>query len=186
MKNHRGKTLLFLALFLLPLPETGSAITLDVNLKAGGQQKFDISLVRKITYDMNAPIKMTVALTDNTSPSFDISAIRSITFGGKPSKNDSPLVDRLASQLALLSTRRSGAAASLQFSINKPSQVEVRLYAMNGSLIRIISRGWFAAGSHVVFWDGTGRRGTRLGSGNYILTISGIGQSQAFKFVTVK
>ena len=185
MKNQPG---LFacMVLFLSLLPQAGNAVTLDVNLKAGGQQKFDISLVRKISYDMNAPIKMIVSLTDNTSPSFDISAIRSITFGGKPSQTDSPIMKQLLSQITRFSTRGRGAAASVQFTLDKPSLVVVSLYSINGALIRTVSNERFASGSHVVFWDGKGRGTSRVASGNYVLTFSGIGQSQAFKFVTVK
>ena len=184
MKNRFGMTLLILVLSLLP--RTGNAVTLDVNLKAGGQQKFDINLIRKITYDMTAPIKMTVALTDNTTPSFEIGAIRSITFGGKPLQAGSPAMTRLFSQITRFSTRYRGAAASIQFSVDKPSKVVVTLHSLNGALIRTVSSDWFAPGTHVVFWDGTGRGNSRVASGNYVFKISGIGQSQAFKFVTVK
>ena len=184
MKIRFGMTLLILVVSLLP--QTSNAVTLDVNLKAGGQQKFDINLVRKITYDMTAPIKMTVALTDNTSPSFEISAIRSITFGGKPLQAESPAMKRLFSQVTRFSTRNHGAAASIQFSVDKPSQVVVTLHSLNGALIRTVTRDWFAPGTHVVFWDGMGSGMSRVASGNYVLKISGIGQSQAFKFVTVK
>jgi hypothetical protein len=183
MKNRLYIIIPFL-LSLLPL--TAAAVTLDVNLKTGGQQKFEISLVRKISYDMTGPIKMVVALTDNTSPSFDISAIRSITFGGKPLQADAHEINRLLSQVTRFSTRNRGAAASIQFLLDKPSLVVVSLYSVNGVLIRTVTRDRFAPGNHVVFWDGKGRGSSRVAAGNYVLAISGIGKSQAFKFVTVK
>jgi hypothetical protein len=182
--NKRLCTIGLLLVSLLPL--TAAPVTLDVNFKAGGQQKFEISLVRKISYDMTGPIKMVVALTDNTSPSFDISAIRSITFGGKPMQADAPEIMRLLSQVTRFSTRNRGAAASIQFMLDKPSLVVVSLYSINGALIRTVTRDRFAPGNHVVFWDGKGRGSSRVAAGNYVLAISGIGRSQAFKFVTVR
>ncbi len=180
------KRLFGLALFVLIVPRTGMTITLDVNLKDGGQQKFDIAAVQKISYDMTAPVQMLVGLTDNTSASFEISAIKSITFGGKPAQADSPALSRINEQLASFSTRNFGAAASVRFSLTKPSQVTVTLHSINGALVRTVHQDQYAAGSHVVFWDGSGTGTSRIASGTYILKIAGIGKSQAFKFVTVK
>jgi hypothetical protein len=180
------KRIFFFPLILLIMPQSATAITLDVNLKDGGRQKFEISAVRKISYDMAAPIKMIVSQTDNTSASFEISAIKSVAFGGKPAQADSPAFKRIGEQLASFSTRKSGAAASIRFSLSKPSQVTVALHSVKGALIRIVSKDHYTAGSHVIFWENTGRGSARVASGNYILKISGIGQTQAFKFVTVK
>ncbi len=168
------------------MPQGARAITLDVNLNAGGQRKFEIAAVQKISYDTAAPVKMIVTLTDNTSAAFEISAIKSVTFGGKPAQADSPALKRINGQLARLSTRKSGAAASISFSLSKPSQVTVTLHSVSGALIRTVKKDNYAAGNHVIFWDATGRGAARMASGNYILKIAGIGQSQAFKFVTVK
>jgi hypothetical protein len=60
------KCMFFLTMLLWAMPGITTAITLDVNLKAGGQQKFEIASVLKISYDMGAPIKMIVSLTDNS------------------------------------------------------------------------------------------------------------------------
>jgi hypothetical protein len=182
----RKAEILFLSFVVFLPPLAAAGVTLDVNLKAGGVQKFDITTISKITYTATAPVSMVVNLSDATAKPFDISAIGSVTFGGKPAKSDAPRLSRLTAQLALVATRRNGASASIQFSLNKTSAVHVTLHDLSGRTIRVVADSRFAPGDHFVFWDGTNAAGAKVACGTYVLKITGIGASQAFKFVTVR
>ena len=185
-KTHRAAITLLSFIICLFVPGIANTITLDVNLTSGTSQKFDITTIRKITYAMNAPVSMIITFNDATTNPFDISTIRSITFGGKPAKSDIPIIKRIKSQLALFSTHKNGAFASVQFSLDKPSNVVVTLHRLDGRMIRIVTNSRFSAGEHVVFWDGTNASGAKVAAGSYILKINGVGASQAFKFGTVR
>jgi hypothetical protein len=186
IKSHGTAITLLSVIICLLMPGIANAITLDVNLTSGTSQKFDIATIRKITYAMNAPVSMIITFNDATTNSFDISTIRSITFGGKPAKSDFTMLKRLKSQLALFTTRKNGTVASVQFSLDKPSNVVVTLHRLDGRMIRMVTNYRFDAGDHVVFWDGTNASGAKVAAGSYILKINGVGASQAFKFVTVR
>jgi len=88
-----------------------------------------------------------------------------------------------ASSLAsLVSPNPLNPEAELTFSMARPGFAEVRMYDIQGRLVRTLLPGAFiAAGDHEVTIDGRGQRGERLSSGVYI--ISGITVNGTFRML---
>jgi hypothetical protein len=63
-------------------------------------------------------------------------------------------------------------SASIQFEIPKSGEVNLRIYNMQGQLVRILISEEKAAGYHQTFWDGNNDAGGRLASGVYIYRLS--------------
>jgi hypothetical protein len=63
----------------------------------------------------------------------------------------------------------------LRFSLPAADQVSLRIYDVNGRLVRTLVDGVLAPGQHSAFWDGRSRQGAGAGSGVYVvrLTVGG-------------
>jgi hypothetical protein len=164
---------------------TACAVTMSVNKTTGPAQTFDITTIRKITYDLAQTPKMTVVLTTNATQSLDIATIRSITFSGVVTPAERAQVKRIKSDLVSFALRR-GFMPSVSFTVEKPDVVKIGIYTISGELVRSVADQRFDAGDHTVFWDGANEQGRRVSTGNYIMRIDRASRTSAFKFVTVK
>jgi hypothetical protein len=64
------------------------------------------------------------------------------------------------------------AGTSLRFDLPEPAKVTLRLFAIDGSLVRTLARNAeYPAGKHAVAFDGRNDRGQRIRSGVYFLRI---------------
>jgi len=60
----------------------------------------------------------------------------------------------------------------ISFTQSKKSQLNVKIYDVSGTLIKIIVRGKiFSKGSHSVYWDGTNQKEEKVGSGIYFAVL---------------
>ena len=64
---------------------------------------------------------------------------------------------------------------NVEFSLDAPASLEVAIYAVDGSLVRVLAKQSFSAGVSRVGWDGTDRTGKTVASGTYLARISGSG-----------
>ncbi len=65
------------------------------------------------------------------------------------------------------------AAVEIRFELDAPSLMEIRVYDVLGRARALLVDGdLFAAGSHVLRWDGVDISGRRMGSGTYFLVLS--------------
>ena len=69
------------------------------------------------------------------------------------------------------------ASTTLRYALPVASQVELRLYAVNGQLVRRLVRGPQAAGSYQVVWDGLDDGGRHVASGVYF-TVLQVGEQR--------
>ncbi len=63
-------------------------------------------------------------------------------------------------------------STKIQYDIPKSGNVEVRIFNVNGQLVRSLKGGVQSAGTHVVVWDGTNSSGQTASSGVYIYQIA--------------
>jgi hypothetical protein len=57
----------------------------------------------------------------------------------------------------------------LQFSLPREERVRVVIYDLTGRLVRVVASGPYAAGQHVIVWDGLTSVGRKAGAGVYFL-----------------
>jgi hypothetical protein len=68
-------------------------------------------------------------------------------------------------------------ATRIEFSLDRDTQVTLRVFDVHGRLVRTLMDSYLAAGRREVSWDGRGDRGEALPSGAYFLKLTGGGQS---------
>jgi hypothetical protein len=74
--------------------------------------------------------------------------------------------------------------ARFEFALPQPATVRLELFDLNGRLVRTLAEGRYEAGRHQAPWDGTGRNGTRLGTGLFWARLE-VGGKAFTKRVTV-
>jgi hypothetical protein len=90
-------------------------------------------------------------------------------------------------RLALRFTGRSPAPrADLQLGLPSASQVSVRVYDVQGALVRELASGTYAAGWHHVRWDGIGTSGSVAKPGVYFVQANANGDRTLQRFVLLK
>jgi len=78
-------------------------------------------------------------------------------------------------------------AAVLKFAVTKPGPLHVRLYDVQGRLVRtLLNESHAGPGERLVRVDGADDRGARLGSGVYYFRIESAGESRNGRFVMLK
>jgi len=66
-------------------------------------------------------------------------------------------------------------STNVEFSLDAPANLEVAIFAVDGSLVRVLAKQSFPAGASRIGWDGTDRSGRMVASGTYLARISGPG-----------
>ncbi len=75
---------------------------------------------------------------------------------------------------------------NIKFAVDKPGNVEVRVFNVRGELVRTVANGWYPQGLHAVTWDGKTRSGGQAPSGVYYIRAKSIGGSDVIKAVLAK
>ncbi len=77
-------------------------------------------------------------------------------------------------------------STNVEFSLDVPANVQVAIYAVDGSLVRTLAKQSFPAGRAGVAWDGTDRAGRPVASGTYLARLSGSGVSATARVTLVR
>jgi len=63
------------------------------------------------------------------------------------------------------------ASTTIKFNLSEPGKVELRVFDITGSLVKILTERRVDAGRHSVIWDGLNDRGNKVGSGIYLYSL---------------
>jgi hypothetical protein len=74
----------------------------------------------------------------------------------------------------------------INFAVDKPGKVDVRVFNVRGELVKTISDTWYPQGEHTVAWDGKTVNGGRAPSGVYYVRARSNGGTDVIKAVLAK
>jgi hypothetical protein len=75
----------------------------------------------------------------------------------------------------------------IRFELPRGARAKLRIFRVDGSLVRTLADQAFPAGEHRVFWDGTDDRGHDVGSGAYFLSLEADGvRSEGRKVILLR
>lgn len=77
-------------------------------------------------------------------------------------------------------------STKVSFRVGTPQRVELAVYDAGGRLIAVLADQVFAAGQHVVAWNGLDRQGSQVPSGTYVARITSGQTVQTAKLMLVK
>jgi hypothetical protein len=74
----------------------------------------------------------------------------------------------------------------INFAVDKPGNVSVRVFNTRGELVRTITNQWYPQGEHTVSWDGKTQSGGHASSGIYYIKANSGGVTDVIKAVMAK
>jgi len=74
----------------------------------------------------------------------------------------------------------------ISFAVDKPGNVDVRVFNTRGELVRTVSNQWYPQGSHTITWDGSTQSGGHAPSGIYYIRAKSGGSASIVKAVLAK
>jgi hypothetical protein len=74
----------------------------------------------------------------------------------------------------------------INFAVDKPGNVDVRVFNTRGELVRTVTNQWYPQGSHTVSWDGKTQSGGHAPSGIYYIRAKSGGSADVIKAVLAK
>jgi hypothetical protein len=77
-------------------------------------------------------------------------------------------------------------ATSVKYTLRKGGEVSVRIFSLDGRLVKTLVEGPAAAGTHEVLWDGRDNGGNSVRSGMYFVKTTSGGESAVFKLSLLK
>jgi hypothetical protein len=74
----------------------------------------------------------------------------------------------------------------ISFALDKPGNVDVRVFNTRGELVRTVTNQWYPQGAHTVAWDGRTQSGGHAASGIYYIRAKSGGSTDVIKAVLAK
>ncbi len=75
---------------------------------------------------------------------------------------------------------------TIRFRLPRALSARLDLFAADGTRVRALAAGDFAAGDHDLFWDGRDEQGRDVASGTYLLRLDAAGEQQVHKLALVR
>jgi len=132
---------------------------------------------------------MTVHLSTGESVAIPLDDILKIEFTGVPSAGPDP-GSAIAGTTPILFLQSypnpAHRSAMIEYELKGEADVSVRVFNLQGALIRELVRDTQTAGRHAVSWDGAGATGEPVSSGVYFSVVECGGQSVAHRLIVVR
>lgn len=77
-------------------------------------------------------------------------------------------------------------STTIQYSVDKPSQVKISIFDINGRLVKNLVNSFKNAGSYSVVWDGYNQSGGKVASGTYFYRMSYDGKNMVKRMILLK
>ena len=132
---------------------------------------------------------MIVEKTDGTIESYPISSINQISFFGVPtSVREQELVQNVLSSFALYQNYPNpfNPSTTIQYNVPRTGDVEVRIFDIQGRLVRSLSKSYQQAGVHSLVWDSRSNSGMVVASGTYFCQVLFNGTALVMKLILIK
>lgn len=137
-----GKIILVLSLINVFL--FGQSYNMNINLKNGTRLEFQIDEIRKLTFESSTSIKQ-------------LEDLKGIVESFKVMQNyPNPF----------------NPSTTITYQIPRTSYVKVRIFDLNGSLIKELFNGSQNEGEYKIAWDGKNLNNNKVSSGVYVYTIN--------------
>ena len=159
--------LCFLIIFIAALLQAAVAQTyMKLNKTDGSVKQYTITEVSKITFSGQT---LNVHKTDASSTATATTDIRKITFSGKTSGMSNPesgILNQLKSY-----PNPSWEQITFEYALTESTPVSIKIYSMNGELVKQLDKGLMPAGNYSFVWDALDDKGVHASAGTYLCNV---------------
>ena len=150
---------LLVTLAMLQSPARAENDSLRIYLKGGGTTVYSLEDIKKITFDLTG--------VSNNNMSQLSGPIRTLM-----------LLQNYPNPFSPRST--------IEYQLPKPGPVELKVYNLNGQLVRTLVKSDQAAGFYEVKWDSKNDNGFKVANGAYLYQLKHDGKSLTKKMIIIK
>jgi hypothetical protein len=132
---------------------------------------------------------MFVEMTNGSIRGYPISSIKLITFSGLPtSVKEQEIFQNVLASFVLYQNYPNpfNPSTTIQYNIPKSGEVEVKIFDVQGRLIRSLGKTYRQAGIHSFIWDSRVNSGVIAASGTYFCHVLFNGSSLVKKLLLIK
>src|SRR5271169_127603 len=117
---------------------------------------------------------MNVRMKGGGSTSFPIQDIQKLTFSGTITGVGNERLSTVIKTFALLQNYPNpfNPTTTIEYQLPKTGDVEIKIFNINGQLVKTLESSHQVIGVHSVVWDGRNNRGQTVASGSYIYQIA--------------
>lgn len=126
---------------------------------------------------------------NNTVVTLVMTANTTLAAGGLPIRAEAPVKIKNSNTVAVsafAAPNPFNPATSVKYSLRKGGEVSVRIFSLDGRLVKTLVEGPATAGTHEVLWDGRDNGGNSVRSGMYFVKTTSGGESAIFKLSLLK
>lgn len=144
---------------------------------------FLILLFNVMTYSQN--YDMSINLKDGSTVTFSVDDIQKLTFDNLTSLQD---VKQVIESFKVLQNYPNpfNPSTTIVYQLPKTSDVRVRIYDINGQLVKELLNETQPEGEHRIMWNGTNEKNMSVVSGVYIYTVSNNEQIVSKQMILLK
>jgi hypothetical protein len=132
---------------------------------------------------------MFVEKMDGTIRGYPISVINQIYFFGEPiNVREQELVQTVLSSFTVSQNFPNpfNPSTTIQYNVPKAGNVEVKIFDIQGRLVRSLVKSYQQAGAHSLIWDSRSSTGLTVSSGTYLCQVMFDGSALIKKLVLIK
>jgi hypothetical protein len=135
--------------------------------------KYLIVIILFIGGNVLAQTNMTVTLSDGTTQTFSIDEISSLTFSGITDVKDFEELGEILTQFKVYQNYPNpfNPSTTIRYYLPDAGDVAVKIFNINGELVKTVKNTYQTKGSHFVTWNGLNNNGSLVASGLYIYRI---------------
>lgn len=126
-----------------------------------------------ISFAFSQTYYMIVNMNDGTKVTYELADVSKIDFDGITSIDDAKKMQAIVKSFKLMQNYPNpfNPSTTIQYEIPKPGKVEVKIFDINGRLVKKIIRQNQQAGLQKVIWNGQNKSGVKVASGFYVYTV---------------
>jgi len=102
----------------------------------------------------------------------------------RPAEDELPVVQRTA--LHGIHPNPFNPRTTVRFDLQKSGPVRLRIYDVRGRLVQVLADEWMQPGRYEMVWEGDDRKGSRVASGVYFLTMEASGERFRRKMALIR
>jgi FlgD Ig-like domain len=141
-----------------------------------------ISLVYPQSYYLH------VNLSNGTRVTYQVAEIRKIDFSNITGIEEARKVSLVIQSFRLMQNYPNpfNPSTTIEYEIPQAGEVEVRIFDLNGRLVKTIEKKAQASGTYQVRWDGKNEEGLRVASGLYLYSVQYENAIYSKKMILIK
>jgi len=186
--NRRGARAVLLWALAVLLLAGGTALadepTLGVHAD-GSLNSYPISTVERIEFANDTLVVVTIGTTDtyplDTVDKIDFSSISTSVAGPELAASLPKILSLFPNQPNPLSSE-----TKIAFRLPEPGHVDLKVFSVNGRLVRTLASGDHTSGLHSVVWDGRDDEGREVSAGVYLYLLAGPGIEESRRMVLLR